>query len=245
MAVNGTGAIFLDRNGMLLFASSVGQVLQFNFAPNIIRDLEVINPEMLDAQIDAFFKQSGIQPFQGIIILSNNLLFEKPISPEQTEQETANLNAFIDNLPFDHVGSITYTASEPKYIATNKELYQTLIRILKKQQCVIDFVLPASLLETDGSEFLGATQQSISNLLKTAQSVKQFSFLVSAPPKISQTQTVPKQSDARSPQQSSPDLPIPDVKQAPDNESKSRLFLLLGVFGVLLVILGIAAFTML
>lgn len=242
MATNGNGVIFLDRNGMLLFVSSLGRVLQFNFAPNVIRDLEVINHEMLEAQIDAFFKQSGIAPFEGTILLSSNLLFEKPISPEQTDEEKTSLEAFIENLPFEHVGSITYTNDQPRYIATNKDFYQTLIKIFKKNNCVIDLVLPASLVETDVTQMTQLTPQESSRIMRAAQSLKQFSFLINTPQKVTQTAVAKPETQSGQTVQSDSQVPPPPK---PDGESKQRLFVLIGVFGVLLLILGVVAFTML
>ena len=123
-----TAIIFLDRNGFLVYTNSQHKVFQFNFPTDVVRDLEVINSDLLNSQIAAFFKQTGLKPFQGAIFLSDNLLFEKQVQDLQ-DKEADELKIFLDNLPFERVGKIEYLGEKTLFVATNSDLYQLLITL--------------------------------------------------------------------------------------------------------------------
>lgn len=243
MALNYTGIVFLDRNGFLLFSDSIGQVLQFNFPPTVVRDLEIINRDQLDAMIAGFFKQSGLVPFQIAILLSDNLLFEKIFTVPQDEKGQKELELFMDNLPFEHVGSIIFTDSESKFIATNKELYRGISSSFEKLSCTVNAIVPAFVVGFDINQMVQVTPQVASDIYRKAASLRQFSFLtdhakISAPTKEEGKKDVKPTSDDH--------VDSFDSQQENKGEKKvnTRLFVLIGLFGLMIVFLVIAIIMM-
>lgn len=236
MADNSFAVIFLDRNGFLLYSQGLHSVLQFNFAPTVIRDLEIINNELLNTQIAGLFTQSGLKPFQGVILLADSLLFEKQSSSGQESEEEHKI--FVDNLPFEHVSSIVF-GPEQLFVATNKDLYQGLCSAFMDQKATITAVVPAFSLNISPENMLALNDQTAGELFRRTLASSQNNFLKESPLAHS-IQPVEKDTS----QKSSPETPTQIVTdtQKPD---RKRLFILVGVFVFLLAILGFAALTML
>jgi len=237
MAQTFISIIFVDRNGFLLFSDSINRVLQFNFAPNVIKDLEVINNDELTAQIATFFSQAKLQQFQAVMLLSENLLFEKVFTSPQDEYQKKEMDMFLDNLPFEHVGSIIFANAESKFIATNKDLYGSLKSAFEKQKCTVDSIVPAFIVEINLNQMVSLTKSEAFAIFRKATTLKQYSFLTETPYKDSQTEAKQRESTR-------------DISQPPQvatKEKKSfvspRVILLIGVFVVLLVILAVVAYT--
>lgn len=210
--------------------------MQFNFAPTVIRDLEIINTEQLNSQIAALFTQSGLKPFQGVILLADTLLFEKQDSPGQESEEEHKM--FVDNLPFEHVSSIAF-GPEQLFVATNKDLYQGLSSAFMDQKATISAVVPAFSLNISPENMLALNDQTAGELFRRAMANSQNNFLKESP----LTQTVqPAENDAS--KKSSPEV-APAQTVASEKPDRKRLFILVGVFVFLLAILGFAAITML
>lgn len=243
MALTNSGILFLDRNGFLLFSDSINRVVQFNFPPNVVRDLEIIDHDQLAILIDTFFKQAGLAPFQLVILLSNNLLFEKVFTTPQDEKSQKDLELFMDNLPFEHVGSIIFTQNESKFIATNKDLYQGISKSFEKLSCVVAAIVPAFVIGLDINQMVQITPSLASDTYRRAVSLRQYSFLIDKPKAQMKPIEKSKSDDIQKIPGDSDDYVQPDAGQGKKEEkNNTRLFLLIGVFVVLIVLLIVAIF---
>lgn len=241
MALANTGILFLDRNGFLLYSDSIKRVVQFNFPLHVVRDLEIIDHDQLNQLIDSFFKQAGLSPFQMAILLSENLLFEKVFTTPQDEKGQAELELFMDNLPFEHVGSIIFTQNESKFIATNKDLYQGISKAFEKLSCVVHAIVPAFVVNADINQMVQISPSAAADIYRRAVSLRQYSFLTDQPKPIVKSADNPSH-EASKKTDVQKDEYIPESGSKKAEKSSSRLFLLLGIFGVLLILLAASFF---
>ncbi|MBI2442796.1 MAG: hypothetical protein HYV40_02720 [Candidatus Levybacteria bacterium] len=229
---NNLGFLYLDQNGMLIYMTTTPTVIQFPFPLDIVRDLEIINKDLLQKEVNELFKNNAIPPTRFILALSPNLLFEKVFTNAKDPQAQADIQQFLDNIPFERTGTIIFENAESKLIATNKDLYQTLTKIIQELGSVVEYIMPAYVLGIDVNQALSMNQAVLNDIHRKAPSLRQYSFLVESPA------INPKASDTRIPN-SSTNKPS---EKPQENGDKKRLFLLLGIFVILILILAIVAY---
>lgn len=232
-------AIFLDRNGFLFYAQGTGGVMQFNFQPNVIRDLEIINQEAFSSQLIQFINQLKVPPFQTVILLSDSVLFEKqfttPISDENKEVEL-----FLDNLPFEHIGKIVYVGQGQTCIATNRELYTSFASAFQSINCSLLSVFPAFAFDIDANKFVSQSETVLVEIFRKAAANESYNFLKDKP--LVKPEPVIRDTSNAQPSQ---DTNVNQNVTKTESADKTRLFILIGVFVFMLFILGVVAFTML
>jgi hypothetical protein len=228
--INGFGIIYVDVSGMLIYATQMDAVAQFAFSPDVFLDLEFINKEAFISQVGALFQAQNIQPCKILIVLSQNLLFEKEFKSPMTAEQEKDMQLFLDNVPFEHASSIIFENDESKIIATNKDIYQVIAKAFEMQHCIVEYIIPAFIFPIDINRMLSMSQQELITTYRRAQSFKQYSFLTD----ISlQRQGAKKQNvQSNQPERS-------NDKQAGKKVKNRSLFILIGVFILLLMILGV------
>ena len=217
--------LFLDRNRFDLYEGAGGRVLSFPFAPDVINALEVINPSSLENQINSFLDQNSVPAANVVMILSPNVLFEKDIVGLEPQQQEAQSQIFLDNVPFDSL--ITKVIPFDKGIrisTTNKALCDNIKSALEKKGFIIEGVAPYESLGQNLYQTAGLDNQNGPQILKMYDSIKNNSFPVV-------TVSAPKKNTSEKKQEAD--------KKAPP---KTRMFLFAGIFVVLIGILVFVLF---
>lgn len=239
--------IFIYRGGFDYYVSGNAASVRFPFDPVIVRDLEVLNIPQLEAAIAAFIASSKLVPSHCAIILSDSVLFmkdlQKPaetvvpkakgkiqvlpvIETEQVAKVTLDDMAqkFVDTVPFEDVASMQLPIPNGiKVLAVNRELYMSIKLGFEKSGFFIENVSPLIAL---GRDMYPEGVDTVKKALAQFDMTKAHSFLTAKPFILSK------------PQEKS-DFVLDDKK------SNTRLFAMLGVFGVLFLILGILLWQML
>ncbi|MDP3941017.1 MAG: hypothetical protein Q8Q49_01770 [bacterium] len=228
---NSIGFLYLDQNGLLMFTSTMPAVLQFAFPPDVVRDLEVINKQLLQNELQNLIKANNIQPSRFVIALSENVLFEKPFHDSKSPDTQKEIQEFLDNMPFEHTATIIFENAESKLIATNRDLYQTLSHLFEQEGSVVDYIFPSYVLGVDVNQALAMTKDRLSEIYRRAPSIRQYSFL---------TDTTQQPQGHAEQKADSPQAKKEDGKG--EKTSNTRTFVLVGVFVLLLVVLAVAAF---
>lgn len=226
---NGLGFLYIDQNGILLFTSTTPAVIQFQFPQDIVRDLEIISKDLLQKEILKLIKDNALLPSKYVFVLSGNLLFEKPFVDSKTPDSQKEIQSFLDNIPFEHTATIIFENAESKLIATNKDLYQSLARILEQQGSIVEYIFPAYILGIDVNQALVMTQPLLSDVHRKAPTFKQFSFFTDV---LTPAQKSVEKDNRQEKKQEKRD----------DKKGNKRTVLLIGVFLALLLILGVFAF---
>src|SRR5260221_5414491 len=203
---------YIEGNRAFFYPGPTGEMLQFPFPIDVVSDLEVLSRQKLLALIQAFFQTQNIAGYEILIVFATTTVFEKDF--EQNETSQSAIQQFLDFIPFDEILTKTYTSDKTtKVVAINKQLYDVFKDVCESVKCHVAGVIAYSSLISLAPDL--AQNVDIPLILTKFDQSKQFSIILTA-----HSQNIPTSQQPQS---------------AP--ESNKRTFLLLGVFGVLVVIL--------
>ncbi len=168
--------IYIDRNNLYFYGGNVHAPLTLPFQPAVVRDIEVINAEVLEKQIGDFIKNNKIEPTESGIVIAHQSSFIKVIPPktppDQVEQQRKQ---FVENVPFEDILTKEFTSEKGiKIITTNKELAYLIRDIFNKNHFTVEFIAPSAALYPDGDVTFNAT--AAQQILNKASMLKQQSF---------------------------------------------------------------------
>jgi hypothetical protein len=116
----------IDRDKLSLCAPYHLEPLSFKFPPELVSDLEIVNPSDLNTGLRNFIELNKIKPGPLVIIVAQSVYFEKnytgqnPPTPEEVEN-------FIDTIPFSTVSSKLFRViSGFKQVVINRDFYESL-----------------------------------------------------------------------------------------------------------------------
>lgn len=215
--MNFKGVLLLRRDGFDFYEDQEERISSFPFSTVVVNSLEIINPQEFRSQIKAFIEVNKFLPADLMIILSPDVLFEKDIQaqdPNILSQETQN---FLDIIPFESISTkILPTKAGIRVIAVNKNLIDTLSSSLKELGFLIGGMVPYEVVERFEGTY--SLNKEISKfIIKQLDSLKNASFEFENERK-----------------------PIPQTESHTGKStetSRLRFYVMLGVFGVLLLIL--------
>ncbi len=250
------GVLYIQKDKVDVYDAGQNKLFSFAFPAGTIADLEVMNDEELAKQFAAFIQQNPLLFTDYIIVLGEGLLFtktfaaEKPAQPAQSTPPATQPQAvqngtqpatplvkktqaelqkekerFLDLIPFETVLSVEIEGDKDSttILAANKELCDILQKVLSKKPAALKRILPMRAFQQKGA-VPAFTADLAKHMIKKADSVKTYAMT------RKNNQTVATRS-----------MEVEETKK----KQKIRTFGLVGVFGVLLVILGVMAFPML
>lgn len=129
--------------------------------------------------ITDFFHKYAIKNKPMLILLSNDVLFEKIIPFQQNTDSKASRDDFINKIPFQPQSRATVSIEHEKQLfvyATNKELYDILVAVGREFKNKIIAVTPAAAYGL--GESTRYTKQELNHLFKEASLAKKINFLI-------------------------------------------------------------------
>lgn len=239
------GIIYLLKDRFQLYSPFLRQIAEFKFTPQLVLDADVVDREQLIMQIKAFVTNNKIQPSNLIILLADNAYFVKdyllppPPSPQKPGQppppppmsmETLQVMSmdFVEHVPYENVVSKSFPLKNGlKICAVNKDFFDVIKEAFESVGFTVDTILPGIALGNnltvkpvlDGSIINAASAK--------ATTLKEFDLqhqevYVPQPKKGTET---------------SVEMEIDDFEAKKGKPDKKRLYVMIGVFGVLLIIL--------
>ena len=242
-----TGLIYLQQDKFDFYQPAIGKIIEFGFVTEIIKDLEIINVDLLDNLIKVFVTNNKIVPGELVMVIADNACFIKDFILPSVSSETKTaptdgknpvvvpvirpkisedeIKSFIEHVPFENVLSKTFDlASGTKVIALNKDMYEAIKSAFEKLGFKINFVLPGVVFENNIGSVTVLNLAIANNMLTSADLVKEQNLLI-------KTNYVSENHDFK--KQDEPD----STKKQPVKKSNKRLFLMIGIFVVLIIIL--------
>ncbi len=212
--------LFLDRNGFYFYTAGMDNVATCVFPETILKDLEVVDPLGMENQIKVFVTQWGIPSVDIVIILSSNVIFEKQITSGSGELE--EINKFLDSIPFERFEKlVTVEGGNKKIFAVNKNLTFSIEASFIKLKSSVSIILPyyplANLLQTIPIDVTTAV-----SILKKANDLKSYNMKHIEEVKI---------------QKAAPDNSTGRPQATPSKPNRTRVYILGGVFAVLIIVL--------
>jgi hypothetical protein len=214
-----TGFLYLDREGFLYFNTTDGSSFQYTYPVDAVHDLEIVNMEMLVSELTTFIQTNTVTPTHMAILLSPAILFEKTLPLQNENPQTTDTSdiiaRFVDSVPFEAVSFIKFsTAQGINVIAANTDFFSSIKQVFEKQGFAITRVFPVVVF---GEELSSGINIDIANrILNKIDDMKQYNLL-------QQQQVI-----------------FPSEKKVPsvvEKKSKNNLYILGGVFFVLVLIL--------
>lgn len=239
--------IYLLKDRFQVYSPLLPQIVECRFTSDVIRDLDVVNNDQLERLVKAFIANAKFQPCNLFFVMADNTYFTKDFSTQdpakQAAQPTAvstdvskelmekQINQFIEHVPYDNVVSKSFPQKVGvKVIATNKDFYESIVKVFELQNFTVSTVLPG-LAYGNGLSAKPVLDSGTANIfLQRAASLKQYDLLSQA----AFTPVLEKDTEE-----------IDEVEAAKSNDpqkpNKKRLIALSGVFASLVVVLIIVA----
>ncbi len=182
--------IFIQKDKFQFFSPVTGKVFEFRFASEMVRDLDVINAELLESQIKVFVTNGKISPGNLIFALAENAYFAKDFVQPAPVKGTASQPAvnpeifqkqadeFIEHVPFDNVVSKTIPLKDGiKVVATNKDFYEAVAISFEHLGFTIESVLPGLVLGNGLSQRPVMDPPMANLILQKVNTLRQYNLL--------------------------------------------------------------------
>lgn len=217
--------LFIDRNGFSLFQDVQPNILRFNFTPDIVENLDVVNKEQFSNLIATFIQINKIIPSSIVAILSDTAIYSKDLILQkigkEREEEAKN---FLDNVPFEEILAKVISADQAsRIVAVNKDLVMTVINVLLSKGSSIEGIIPGFLYGSSAGLNQSITSGNVRVILEESEIAKAGNLLTDQQ-EISHSQS---SMDERK-------YPISGGEKKPQN---IRQNMLISVFVALLIIL--------
>lgn len=214
--------LFIDRNRFQFYGANLSGIETLDVPDSSIRDLDVVNRDVLYTLIKQWVKLHTLVSVQLVLIFAETSYFEKVFTLAAPAQLETDIIKFFDEVPFE--STITKVHDIPngkRAVAINKALYEAIRQGFLLQGLTIKGVIPMFALGELGSRH-SLDAQVGEYVLKNIDTLLRQSLVDVA------------------------EVTVSNIKEsgsvhAPPHK-KSSLPILLGVFGILLVIFLIMIF---
>jgi len=209
------GVMWLNKSSFSLYTESILQPVQHIFSENIVNYLEIIDEVQFETDMDFFIQQSKLPPTNFVLVLAQDMLFEKEFSTAESIQINSAERQFVDSVPFENVNSKTWRSEDKLHMAAfNADFYSYIKMSLEKAGSSITAVIPYFAVEKNQLD--QDAIDSINTLVKKHEALKQANFIDSLPV-VGETN--------------------PNENQPKKSIHSKREFILIGIFIFMLLIL--------
>lgn len=240
--------LFLERNGFSLYQSSLTSILKFAFPPETVVNLDVINREQLINLIYSFIKTNKIIPSNLIIVILESIVYEKDLanntsptagenfqlsreavqSVSAKEQQEKEIQNFLENIPFEELfAKIVKLGETERLIAVNKDLAESIMEPFRKIGCIVEAIIPSFMYGKSVDFASGLTREASILVLRRPDIIKIGNLLTNQ--HVLNTQQ---------------HLESPTIKQTEKKPKNIKLYIMIGVFVIVLIILAIVYFAL-
>lgn len=248
--------LFIDRFGFSVYQDTLPNIPKFNFTSDLISNLDVVNRGQFVSLISTFIQINKIIGSSLAVILSDNVIYAKDLvrsvpKPIQTQglkagvnsdkgHDEAEVQSFLEDVPFEEIlAKVIKTGDVNKIVAANKDLVMDVADAFRTKGSTVETIVPAFMYGQSANFTAGLTPDNIRVVLGNAE-ILRLGNLLTDQEKMIAPQGL--ESELR-------DSPA-EVKQesANNNGAKKpqnhRQYILIGIFIILLIILGIVYFAM-
>lgn len=240
--VTKTGVVYLQKDKLQVYSPYLASIVEFRFVPEVVRDLDIVNKNLLENLIKAFITNAKIPPGNLIFVLADNTYFIKdfvipptPTQPNSTasvvpqvtmEQLQESAEQYIEHVPYDSVVSKTFPLKNGlRVCAVNQEFFSHINNAFEKNGFTVISVLPGLIFGNNltARPVLDAGLAQLA--LQKVGSFKQYDLL-------NQEVFIPESEKMI---ENKEEVEFEEQKNKPN---KKRLYVMIGVFVVLLAVLG-------
>lgn len=210
--------MLLGRFQGVYLSQTMTQPVTIPFPPEIVRDMDVVDRDALTDFLKAMTEQMQLAPSELILLLADDVLFVKQFPTADIKSREKEMQDFVDSVPFEDP-AVTKMPAPPNTVVavSSREYFEAFEDAFKKLKFAVALILPAFVMAKEV------------NLAQTVD-VNTLSTAMHRAPAYHQYNLFQKEEELL------PHTPSPLItKEAP--KDKTRLYVMLGVFGILLIVL--------
>lgn len=142
--------IFLTRDKITFLVPTRNIIKVLNLPQTAIKDLEVIDPNLLGNMVREFVEKEKIGSAGSLIIISDSISFTHDIQAGEESKKGVLVQDFTDTVPLDLPEVKMFKELKEggvnKIVAVNPKFYEVLVESLKAKGFTILGVIPASII---------------------------------------------------------------------------------------------------
>lgn len=152
MAPQKKAVIYIKKTGFDYHDGTTGQNFNYNFPPNVVSDLDIVDQEQLEKSISEFIDTNKILPASVLVVFSEPTFFDKTVAEAVTpEQKDTSLRLFLDNVPFENVAYKVFDQQKGfRAVAVNEDMYKDIKEVLEGKGFKLEGLIPEITLGTEG-----------------------------------------------------------------------------------------------
>ncbi len=214
--VKSKGVLYLEKNRLQIYVEGKPNVLVFDLSPTVSHDIEIFNRGELEKGLLAVAKNNTLPATEYTLILAQNILFEKDISPPSAEE----IQKFLDAVPFEYISSRQFpNENGVRVVAANRDFYSVFNEFFEQYGSSILTIVPYFAVNP---QMNGLDEQSIATVFSQSRQLMNFSLTDTNDKEELIIRTLTK-----------------DQKKSEETQKNNRnLFALLSVFVLLIGVLG-------
>lgn len=167
-------AIKIGKNSLNFYIN--GEQKNLALSSDAVSDSDIVNPQKYEKLVEDFIVTEKIRKQKFILILSEEIVFQKSIPPEDSKILDERLTDFVSMIPLESeklVKKSIQVGDNIQLFAVNKYLFEKIIIILEKFNFEVVAVVPLSLFSSDNE----INQDLIKNIFKETELFKKANFL--------------------------------------------------------------------
>ena len=238
--------VFVDRTGFSVYQDTLLNIPKFNFTPDLVANLDVINKEQFSALITTFIQVNKIIPSSLAVVLSDNVIFvkdlidnaPKPVVPQGLKEDSDDkdhkdeVQNFLEDVPFEEVlAKVIKMGSTNRVVAVNKDLIMTIVDGFTNNKSIAEAITPSFIFGQNANFTTGLNLGNVKIILEDVETLKLGNLLADQQKNLSlqglESEAAPSESAT-------------NIKK-PQN---LRQYMLIGVFITLLIILVVVYMNM-
>jgi hypothetical protein len=237
--------LFIDRFGFSVYQDTLTNIPKFNFTPDIVANLDVVNKEQFATLIATFIQINKIISSSLAVILSDDIIYVRDLAtsaqkiiPAQglkididDKEHKDDVQNFLENIPFEEVlAKVIKTGNINRIVAVNKDLVMTIIDAFTSKGSLLEAIMPNFMYGQSANFTAGLTLDNIRVILENAEILKLGNLLTD------QEKIVSPQNLENELKNSPTDIKT-DLSNGAKKPQNFRQYTLISVFVTLLVVL--------
>lgn len=220
--------VYVSRNRLDFYNQGVDVAKTLQFPAGLLQDLEIVNEAGLRKVISDFISTNKIEPARVIFILSSSVVFEKTFKKERTSMVDDDIEFYKNKVPFENVVSRAYDINDSMTVSVfNADIVSLLQSLFEEHNFVVEGFVPLSQIDQQAAASHSfAAVQAKSAFLRFG-ALRNLVFI------------------KENPITHEPEEPKPIIETGmPEGSSRKRLYLMVGVFVLLIGVLAYMILTM-
>lgn len=143
-------AIYIRKKSLEFFVGENRKSLEF--PEDTISSTDIVSPTKYEELIEEFITRNNLQKQKVLLILSEEVLFDKTFPSEDLKILDGKINEFLNMIPIEPEKIAKKTIESDKgiyFFAVNKSLFETLVEILERLEIEVLAVVPLTTFSTE------------------------------------------------------------------------------------------------